>query len=160
VADDGHFVGKGAIDDPEGVLEDLGHLRFLRGGDGKNWCLENCLVEGLGVFRTGGGAPAHHFGSVLCLIEEVAGVDPLGGEGKVEVLPHGEALSLEDRLEDLLGGAGPGGGLEDHEHVLVGVLGHGTGGGLHVGHIGLLVVVQRSGNADGDHVAFGDPAEI
>ncbi len=122
VADDGHFVGEGAVDDSEGVLQDLGHLRFLGCGDGEYGCLENCLIKCLGVFRTGGGAASHHLGGVLGLVEEVAGVDPLGGEGEVEVLPHGESLHLEDGLEDLLGGAGPGGGFEDHEHVPVGIL--------------------------------------
>ncbi len=67
VADDGHFVGEGAVDDPEGVLQDLGHLRFLGCGDGEYGCLENCLVECLGVFRTGGVQPPTTLGVFLVL---------------------------------------------------------------------------------------------
>ena len=65
------------------------------------------------------------------------------------------ARRLEQRLEHLLGGAGIGGGFEDHQGPGLEVLANGRAGPFDGGEIG-PVVDQGGGHADEHDIAVGD----
>jgi hypothetical protein len=66
-----------------------------------------------------GGHAAHHLGNVAGVELGIAGIDALGREREEEVLADLHAGLLEQRQQQLLGGARIGGALEDHEHPAV-----------------------------------------
>ena len=85
----------------------------------------------------------------------VAGVDALGAVAEVEVRagPQARAL-LEDRRDQLLGGARVGGRLQDDRGPAPEVRGHGGRGGLDVGQVG-HALAHRGGHRDDRHVEAG-----
>ena len=104
---------------------------------------------------------AHHLGRVLGLVDEVARIHALGREAQVEALAALEARPLlQDGQDQLLGGAGVGGGLEHHHAAFLEVGRDLARGRLHVGGVGHLVGVERRGHADGDEAALRDAREV
>src|ERR1019366_9528904 len=68
--------------------------------------------------------------------------------------------TIENRHQNFLGGAGIGGALENDQLASAQMRGNRFGGGRDVAEIGLVVLVQRSGNADDDGVHVGDVGVI
>ena len=161
VAQNGQLVDKADVDVAVGVLQDLLHLRHGGGGHGVHIALENGAVDHrdhLGGVVTDG---AHHLGGVAGLVHQIARIHALGGEAQIEVLTALEtAALLQNGLEQLLGGAGIGGGLQHHHGAGLEILGDLDGGVLHIADVRLLVGIQRGGDADGDKVHIADPGEI
>ncbi|MPN28703.1 hypothetical protein SDC9_176148 [bioreactor metagenome] len=135
------------------VFQQLGHFGGL-GTAHRHQGLDGVDIDSLTQCQALGSHATDDLGNVLGAIVRVAGVFALRAEYQGAIAAGFEPAAAQARGQHFFGGAGPGGGLQDHEHVLVGVLGDGAGGGLHVGHVRLLVVVQRSGNADRHYVAF------
>ena len=63
---------------------------------------------------------------------------------------------LDERDNDLLCGAGVGGAFEDYKLAFVELWGNGFDRAGDVAEVGLMVFVERSGDADDDHVHVGD----
>ena len=87
----------------------------------------------------------------------VAGVDALRRKGQEEVRTHFEALDTqpvgngatrEHRQQQILGGAGVGGGFQDHEHSRTDVLRHRLTGRDDEAHVRVAGFVERRGHAD------------
>jgi hypothetical protein len=108
------LVDEADVDRPEGVLQQLDHLRRL-GARHHHDLRRDAPVE-LGRTRRAGrrdaAEDARDAGDGEAL---VAGVDPLGREAQVEVLADPEPGRLQRRQHHLRGRAGVRGALEDHE---------------------------------------------
>ena len=65
-------------------------------------------------------------------------------------LEAGRIPGFEERGKDLLGGAGVGSAFEDDELAVVNVRGNGLDGADDKAEVGLVMVVERGGDAD-DH---------
>src|SRR5947199_351481 len=97
---------------------------------------------------------AWHFGNVLDFEGWVARVDAFRGERQEEVLADFGSLRLEQRQEQLLGGPGVGGGLQNYQLARAEARGGLLGGGDHVGDVRVLGLPERRGDANQDDVAF------
>ena len=94
----------------------------------------------------------------------VAGIFALGAEGDMYAGFIDIACDLEAELvsgfeawdDQLFGGAGVGGAFEDNELALFDVGSDGFDGFADVAEVGLVVVVERGGNADDDRVHLGN----
>ena len=160
VAEDCELVDQADVDVAVGVLQDLGHLRHGGGGGPEYFPLQDGFVHGRDHFGGVCTEAADHLGGVLGLVDQVAGIDPLGAEAEVKVLAALQAGGLEDGLDQLFGGSGVGGGLEDDHHPAVQVPGDRAGRGLDIADVRLLVGVEGRGDADGDEIHLLDKAEI
>ena len=161
VAEHAELVDEADVDVSVGVLEDLLHLGHGRARHARHAALEHGLVHRADELERLLADGAHHLGRVLRLVDEVAGVHALGREPEVEALAALEARSLlQDGQDQLLGGAGVGGGLEHHHAAFLEVGRDLARGRLHVGGVGHLVGVERRGHADGDEAALRDAREV
>ena len=161
VAEHAELVDEADVDVSVGVLEDLLHLGHGRARHARHAPLEHRLVDRADELERLLADGAHHLGRVLGLVDEVARIHALGREAQVEALAALEARPLlQDGQDQLLGGAGVGGGLEHHHAALADVGRYLAGGRLHVGGVGHLVGVERGGHADGDEAALRDAREV
>ena len=104
------------------------------------------------LLRAGRRDPAHDLGGLADIPETVAGIDPLGAEGEMAVLPDATAAPLQQWHEHLARGAGPGRRLEDEQGAVSEVV-HGRGRAHeHVAEIGVAVRPEGGGQADEDGV--------
>ena len=105
VAVDGELVDERDVDVPEGVLQQLRHLGLAGAGRGHH-ALDDIPVE---RGNCGGGGVVHPGDDLRRVAETprgVARIDALRAVAEVEVRPGPQARArLQDRREDLLGGA-------------------------------------------------------
>jgi len=73
---------------------------------------------------------------------------PQGGKGQEEVAPRLAPGGLQEGAHQLLGGAGLGGGLEDHQAARGHMGGEGGAGRLDVGEVRSLPLREGGGDAD------------
>jgi hypothetical protein len=104
------------------------------------------------VLRARGRHTADNFGDVPRVPLLVPGVDALGRERKVEVLPDLEPRLLQARENHLVGGAGVRGAVKDHEHLRMQVPGDLSHGGSDIGDVRVPGLAEWRGNADVDGV--------
>ena len=140
----------------ERVLEQLGGLRLAHAVH-RHGLIDERSVEGHRGLRGGVVDAAHELGRVLDPVVLGSGIHPLRGVGELEVGSGGEPRRhLEDRLDDVVGGARVGRGFEDHGGAGREVVTHGAAGALDRAEIRAAAVAQRSGHADDHHVRGGD----
>ncbi len=113
LAQQSQLVDEGDVDTAEDVLEQLGKLGGVRRGE-RYHALVDVLEEALGSGRSLRRRAADQPGHVASGAGRIARVDPLGGEGEVEVLAGDEARLLQLRLERTGGGARERGRLQHH----------------------------------------------
>jgi len=160
VEDDLQLVHEGDVHGAEDVLQQLDGLGRARVRDGHR-LHDDARVKGIGhgeriaAFGAddlwdGGGAEVG-----------VAGILALGAIGNEKVDTGGESAQLlSQRLDELFGGAGVGGGLEDDELPFAQMRPDGAHGILDVRHVGLAVLVERGGHAEKEDVGLGDAGEV
>src|SRR5699024_11094660 len=137
------------VDVPVGVFQQLGGLRLaaaLSGCDG----VDESTVEVSSTLRALGCYAADDLGRVLDAVGGVAWVDPLGGEREIEVGASCQAPFFQQRLDDLLGGSRPGGGLKDHHLPWLKLTGDGLDRAGHGAQVRRSVCCERGGDADDD----------
>ena len=154
VAEDGKLVDEADVDVAVGVLEDLFHLGNGRRGHLVDRRFENGLVHGRGDLGAFARAAADDLGGILRFIDQVARIDALGREGKVEVHAALEAGLFEDGAAQLFGRAGIRCGFKHDEHVLMDVRHDALRGGADVADVRLLMGVERRRHADAHAVAL------
>ncbi len=147
------------------VLQQLGHLRHGRRRDGDG-AVEDGAVKLPAEFAGARIEPADDLGNVAARDRVVAGIFALGREDNVEEVraisarPRGFqaflVLALQDGNQDFFRGAGIGRALQNHQ--LSGAqMGRNRLRGLaNVAEIGLVMFVQRRGDADDDGVHTRD----
>ena len=161
IAQNGQLIDQADVDVSIGVLQDLLHLCHSGRRYGGHVPIQNGVVHHGDHLRGVSTDGTHNLGGVAGLIDEVARIHPLRGEAQVKVLPALEAVALlQDGANQLLRGAGIGGGLQHHHGPPSEVLGDGDGGIPDVADVRLLVLVQRRGHADGDEIHITHPGEI
>jgi hypothetical protein len=111
VAQHCHLVDQRDVDVPERVLQQLGQLGRAGRGDGHD-LLDHLLVEQRGHGGRLRRGAAHDAGRVAEMELGIAGVDALGREGQQEVTSDPQARGLQQRCDQLVGGAGIGGRFE------------------------------------------------
>ncbi|GAA3611241.1 hypothetical protein GCM10022199_13880 [Marihabitans asiaticum] len=140
VAEAGNLVDQGDLDVAVGVLEQLGRLG-LAGALGADDGVDEAAVEGGGV-DAGRLVAADDLGGVVRSEPLVARVDPLGGEGEMEVGAGLQPARLESGTNDLVGGAGIGRRLEDDGLASSEVLGDGSGCGVDRAQVGAALTIS------------------
>ncbi len=151
VAEDRQLVDERDVHRPEDVLQQLGELGLLGLGDLHD-LVAHLRVELDRAVAAGVGQAADHLGRVAQRPVRAAGIDPLGRERHVEVLPGRQARLLEQRHQALARGAGVGGGLEHHELVLLQDPGQRRGGAHERPEVGLAVLGEGRRHGDDDHL--------
>src|SRR5207245_10922737 len=113
-AHDGELVGERDVHIPENVLVELRQFGNLRGRDlvhpGNDLPVQGGRESGAGRSDT-----AYHFGNVLDFEGWVPRVDAFRGERQEEILADSGSVRLEQRQEQLLGGPGVGGRLQNDQ---------------------------------------------
>jgi len=161
IAQNSQLIDQAYVDVPIGVLQDLLHLRHGGRGYGGHVPIQNGAVHHGDHLRGVSTDGTHNLRGVAGLIDEVTRIHPLRGEAQVKVLPALEAAALfQNGADQLLRGAGIGGGLQYHHGTGLEVFGDGNGGIPDVADIRLLVLVQRCRHTDGNEIYFTDFGEI
>ena len=139
---------------PEGVLDELGQLRFARGGHGHSPGRDP-LVEALHRGQRGivdAGHDLRRGGQRPGLVPRV---DALRAVAEVEVRPRDQrGTVLEPRQHLLLRGSRVGGGLHDHRGARAQVAGQGSASRLQAGQV-RQAIPQRRGHCDQCDVEAG-----
>ncbi len=160
LAQEGKFVHEGNVDDAERVLEELRHLRDARRGNAEHLAVEHLLVQRGGDRGARRSCSADDLRRVLRLVLRVARIYALGRERDEDVAADDETACFDPRLDDLFGRAGVRRAFEDDElagmHIRQGFL-HDV---LDEARVGLLVLVERCRDANGDYVDVGDYGEF
>src|SRR5208282_5730636 len=147
------------------VLQQLGHLRGRGRGDG-NGAAEDGAIECGSDFAGLRIQSANYFRNVVARHRGVAGVLALGRERDPDIavagcslagsFQAGPVLLFENRNQDFFGGAGIGGAFEDDDLTGAQMGGYGMSGVGDVAEIGLVIFVERRGDADDDRIHGGD----
>ena len=153
------LVGEADVDGAERVLEQLDELGGAGAGDLDDLLHDQPVERRRGVARRLVDA-ADDLGDVAGVELRVARIDALGREAQEEVDAGLEALGLEHRLHDLVGGAGIGRRLEDDELTGLEVLGDLLDRRDDVGEVRILRLAQRRRDADVDGVDVRQDREI
>ena len=155
VAELRQLIHQGDVHRPEDVLEQLGELGRLGAGEPDHPVAHElvdlgCLCRALGVDATDQlrSGPDREIGP--------AGIDPLRGEGEMEVGTGLQSRGLERGRQHLPGRARVGGRLEDHGLALDQHLGQCASCLLEEGEIRLAGSRQRGRHADDQGVAPGE----
>ena len=159
------FVDQRDVDAAIDIFQQLGHLGGGGRGDG-NGALEDGSVEGAGQFRSLRVDSAHNFGDVAAGHSGVAGIFALGGKGNEEFFFASEAAAgglqaklvffFENRHHHFFGGAGISCALEHDQLAGLKMRGDGMRGVGDIAEIGLVILIQRRGDADDDRVHLFD----
>ncbi len=94
VGDERHFVDEGDIHCPEGILQDLDHLRRLSGRD-RHHRVDEAFVDRQPHLRTGRRHSSDNLRGVFRLPFLVSGIHPLGREAQEEVLTYFQPSALQ-----------------------------------------------------------------
>ena len=161
VAQNGQLIYQADVDVAVGILQDLLHLRHGGRGYGGHISLQDGAVHHGDDLHGVGADGTHNLGGIAGLVDEIARIDALGREAQIEVRPALEAAALLQKgLEQLLSGAGISGGLQHHDGAPGQMLGNGNRGIPDITDVRLLVLVQRSGHADGNEIHIAHPGKI
>jgi len=157
------LVDERDVDAAVDVFKQLGH--FSDGGAADaDGAAEDGAIHGGGEIRGGLAASADHLGNVVAGDGVVAGVFALRGKDYVDAGLVSAASNLEtvgvslfeERDHDLFSGAGVSGALKHDELALMDMGGEGANGAGDEAEVGLVVFIERGGNADDDGVHLRD----
>ncbi len=159
------FVDQRDVDAAIDILEQLGHLRGGGRGDG-NGAAEDGAVERGGDFAGLGIESANHLRNIVTSHLGVAGILALGRKRDPDIVVAGCAFAgsfqaglvflFENRNQDFFGGAGVGRALEDDDLAGAQIGRDGVSGVGDVAEVGLVILVERRGDADDDRIHGGD----
>ena len=152
VADEGHLVGQRDVGCPECVLQQLGHLRRLRGGDAVD-SIDDGAVKLRCDFGTGRSHSPNEFRRVAYGPCGLAGVNAFGRERQKEVVPRlkpDSGVVHQQRKQEFLSGAGVHRALKNDECVFMKVRRDALGRVRHLGHIRRPRLAERRRHAH-DH---------
>ncbi len=159
VAQLGELVDQREVDLSVGVLQDLRRLG-LASAAGDVDVLGQLPVEVGRPVTTGRGEPADDLRGVVEAEAGVSGVDPLRGEGEVEVDARLQARLLQQLADDPVGGPGVGGRLDDHQLAGAQMAAHRTGRRDQRAEVRPAVRVHRRGHADHDRGAAAEEGRV
>ena len=157
------LVDQRDVDAAVDVFKQLGHLGD-RGAADLDDAAEDGAIEGRSQLRGCRAAAADDLGNVVPGDGVVAGIFALGRKGDVDAGLLEGARNLEPEpiagfkhgRNNLFGGAGISGALEDDQLVLMNVRRERGNGAGDVAQVGLVVLVERGGHADDDGIHGGD----
>ena len=155
VGEDRQLVDERDVDRAEDVLQQLGHLRHLGGGDADD-VVGDHAVQRLRAIAARGGEAADDLRGVAQRVVRPAGVDALGREGEVEIAPRGQARLLQQRQQALARRAGVGRRLEHDELAGLQHPRQGAAGVQQRAEVGLAVGGQRGRHADEHRLGVGE----
>ena len=145
-----HLVHERDVDVAERVLEQLRHLG-LGGRTDRHGAIHQRRVELVDRSQRRGVDARHHLRRVHERVGDVARVDALGRIPEVEVDPRLQVgRGLEDRAQQLLGGARVGGALQHHHTARTHVRTQHLAGELDRGEIRKGIGERRRNADDGD----------
>jgi len=153
------LVDQRDVDAAIDVFKELGHLGDGGAADG-DYTTEDGTVEGGSKFDRGGTATPHYLGNVVTGDGVIAGIFALGRKGNVEARLAGSTGSFEaagvaffeQRENDIVCCAGIGGALKNDELPLMNMGRDGLNRAGDVTKVGLVILVERGGDADDDDV--------
>ena len=150
----GELVDEGDVHLPVGVLDQLGHLGLPRRRR-RDDRVDERRVERDRELTAPVGEPRHDLRGGVEPVVAVARIDPLGTVTEREVAPRLQPRRLQDRPEQLLGGARVGRRFEHHEHARRQEPRHVLGRGQHHREVG-GAVGERGRQTQHDHVGVGE----
>ena len=159
VGDERHLVHQSDIHGPEGIFQNLHHLRRLSGRN-RHHRVDEVLVDRqsrLGALR---GHPSDDLRGVLRFPYWVSGIHPLGREAQEEVLAYLQAGALQRGKEYLPGRPRIRGRLQNHELPRAQRLCHRFRRGDHKRDVRILRFRQRSRHRNRDGITLGEPSHI
>ena len=159
IGDERNLVHESDVHGPEGVLQDLDHLRRL-GGRNRHHGVDETVVDGQPRLRTRRCHPSEDLRRILRLPFLVTGIHPLGRETQEEVLTYLQSRALQGGKEYLAGRARIGGRLENHELPGPQRRRHRFGRGDHKRDVGILRFRQRSGHGNRDGITLAKPGHV
>ena len=157
------LIDQGDVDAAVDVFEEFGHLGD-RWRANRNDASKYGAVHGSSEFGSDWAAAADDFWDVVPGDGFVSWVFALGAEGDMNSWLVGSAghfqseqvSGFETGDDELFGGAGVGGALENDELALFDMGRDGLDGAGDVAEVGLVILVERGGDADDDGVHLSD----